>query len=66
MAKDILFSHPFKDTFYLIQWEIKIHLFIQKAYIDCEPHSVVGPGDTAVHTHTHTPCPYGAYNLIWK
>ena len=47
-------------------------LFIRKAYINCESHSLAGPGDTVActraHTHTHThkhihgPCPYGAYS----
>lgn len=49
MVKGIVPSS--KDFFYLIQWEIKIHLFIQKAYINHEPRSVLGPGDTAAHTH---------------
>lgn len=62
MVKDIVLTSI--QRYFLIQWEIKIHLFIPKAYISCELHSVLGPWDTAADTHR--PCPYGAYNLIWQ
>lgn len=62
MVKDIVLTSI--QRHFLIQWEIKIHLFIEKAYISCELHSLHGPGDKAADTYR--PCPYGAYNLIWQ